>query len=348
MYQREMCETFVTYTNMREYRFLLVSLQAETILRETTIHRRRNRLHAMGGGEGLGEAYGATLERIRAQEGEKAKLAMTTLMWICHSERPLRVDELRHALAVEVGSTHFNNENVPVTETLLTCCQGLVAVDKEASTFRLIHHTLREHLSTHRNLFPQAHLEMAEACLTYLNLDQAKALPAKPQPGLSSMPFLKYSSRYWGTHARRELSDHARSLALGLLGQYENHVASNLLSEQILNPDDSQEFNSPSLLSGLHCASFFGIVDVMTTLLQMSRCDPNRGDFVGITPLSWAVMDGQEEAVALLLREEAVDPNMPDNNGSTTFVGCNERARASGEAAFRPARHRPRQTRQQK
>jgi len=139
----------------------------------------------------------ATLERIRAQDGGKAKLAMT--MWICHTERPLLVDELCHALAVEIGSTHFSNDNVPGTETLLTCCQGLVAADKEASTFRLVHHTLLEYLSTHPDFFARAHLVIAETCLTYLNSDQAKALPAKPQPDLSSMPFLKYCSRYWGT-----------------------------------------------------------------------------------------------------------------------------------------------------
>jgi len=108
----------------------------------------------MRDGLGLGDAYAATLERIGTQGGEKAKLAMATLMWICHSERPLRVDELCHALAVEIGSAHFNTDNVPAAETLLACCQGLVAVDKEASTFRLVHHTLREYLSTDQNLFP--------------------------------------------------------------------------------------------------------------------------------------------------------------------------------------------------
>jgi len=86
----------------KKYRFLLASLKVETILRETTIYRRRNKLNATGDGLGLGDAYETTLERIKAQEGEKANLAMTTLMWICHSERPLRVDELYHALAVEI------------------------------------------------------------------------------------------------------------------------------------------------------------------------------------------------------------------------------------------------------
>jgi len=308
------CES---YTNRCKYRFLMASLKVEAILRETTIHWRRNRLNAMGDGLGLGGAYETTLGRIRAQEGEKAKLAMTTLMWICHSETPLRVDELCHALGVEIGSTHFNSDNILAVETLLACCQGLVTVDKEASTARLTHHTLREYLTTHSNLFPRAHLGMAETCLTYLNSDEAKALPAKPHPDLSSMPFLKYCSRYWGTHATREPSDGVILLAMELLDGYENHVTANSLFEQILDPDDSLEVNSPSVFGGLHCVSFFGIVDVMTNLLGMNGCDANQGDSAGITPLSWAVRGGQGEAVELLLRHEAVNPDKPDNCGST-------------------------------
>ena len=105
-------------TDRCKSRFLLVSLKVEAILRGTTIHRRRERLNAMGDGLGLEGAYEATLERIRAQEGEKVTLAMTMLMWVCYSERPLLVDELCHALAVEIGSTNFNSDNVPAIETL--------------------------------------------------------------------------------------------------------------------------------------------------------------------------------------------------------------------------------------
>jgi len=245
---------------------------------------------------------------------------MATLMWVCHSERPLQIDELCHALGVEIGSTHFNSGNVPAIEIVLACCQGLVTVDKEASTTRLTHHTLGEYLTTHRNLFPRAQLEMAETCLTYLNSDEAKALPANPEPDLSTMPFLRYCSRYWGTHARRELSDGVISLAMQHLDQYENHVASNSLFEQILESDDSLGVDSPSVFGGLHCASFFGIVDAMTRLLGMQGCDANRGDPAGITPLIWAVRGGQGEAVELLLRQGAVKPDKPDSYGRTPFL----------------------------
>ena len=83
-----------------------------------------------------------TLERIKVQDEEKAQLAMAALIWVCHSERQLHVDELCHALAVEIGATDFDPENIPLIGTLLDCCQGLIVVDSEALTVRLIHYTL--------------------------------------------------------------------------------------------------------------------------------------------------------------------------------------------------------------
>ena len=111
----------------------------------------------MTDGLGLGGAYGATLGRIKGQGGEKARLGMAALMWISHSERPLKADELRHALAVEIGSPNLNTYNVPSISTLLACCQGLVVVEKEASRVRLIHFTLQEYLRAHPDLFGAAH-----------------------------------------------------------------------------------------------------------------------------------------------------------------------------------------------
>ena len=61
-------------------RFLLVFLKIETILQETTIYRRRQKLREMENGLDLGGAYGAMLRRIQAQGGEKARLGMATLM----------------------------------------------------------------------------------------------------------------------------------------------------------------------------------------------------------------------------------------------------------------------------
>ena len=134
-----------------------------------TLHRRREKLGAMTGGLGLGDAYNATIERLKAQEGDRATLGMDDLMWISYSGRPLNVDEICHVLAVEIGSTGMNTNNIPSIRTVLGCCQGLVTVYIGSSTIRLIHFNLKEYLSDRVDLFNGGHSKIAETCLTYLN-----------------------------------------------------------------------------------------------------------------------------------------------------------------------------------
>jgi len=171
----------------------------------------------MTNGLEVGDVYGATIKRIKAQDGDKSRLGMTTLMWISHAERPPRSDELCHALGVQLGSTEFDVGNIPSMSTLVNCCQGLITVDKEASTVRLIHFTLQEYLSVHPDIFSKPHAAMAEICLTYLNSKQVKALSTADSDDTWNTPFLEYCSIYWGAHAKKELSDYGRSLALELL-----------------------------------------------------------------------------------------------------------------------------------
>jgi len=229
----------------------------------------------MTDGLGLGGAYSETLSRIKRQGGERSRLGMAALMWISHSERPLKVDELCHALGVEIGSADLDGDNVPLIGTLLSCCQGLVAADKEASTLRLIHFTLQEYLRAHPELFGRAHAAMAETCLSYLNSHQVKALSTGPSPDLRDTPFLEYSSLYWGVHAKRDLSDYAKQLALRLFDDYSNHISAEiLLKTGILR--FYFRFGRHLLFSGLYCASFLGIADIVAGLVEVEGCDINQ------------------------------------------------------------------------
>ena len=154
----------------------------------------------MTNGLELGDVYDATIERIKAQDGDKSRLGMTVLMWISNAERPLRADELCHALAVQLGTTDFDVGNIPSMSTLVSCCQGLITVDKEASTVRLIHFTLQEYISSRPDIFNKSHSAIAEICMTYLNSQQVKALSTAPSPDTRNAPFLEYCSLYWGVH----------------------------------------------------------------------------------------------------------------------------------------------------
>jgi len=272
----------------------------------------------MTNGLELGDVYGATIERIKAQDGDKSRLGMTALMWVSHAERPLQANELCHALAVQLGSTDFDGGNIPSMSTLVNCCQGLIAVDKEASIVRLIHFTLQEYLSAHLDLFIKPHSAMAEICLTYLNSQQVKALSTTHSPDVRNTPFLQYCSVYWGVHAKRELSEEGKSLALELLKEHYSQISTELLlahTNLYLKRHDTC-----ASLSGLHCASFFGIAEVVVALIEVGGSDINREGYQGCTPLSWAAYNGHEEVVKILLGCGEVHPNKVDTLGRTPLL----------------------------
>ena len=167
-------------------------------------------------GVDLNTVYEQKLQRIKKQKGDQSELGMGVLMWVSHAERPLRIEELCHALAVEMGATDLDHENITPHDTVLGSCLGLVIVDKETSTVRLIHYTLQEYLSR-PGILLNVHKRLAQSCLAYLNCDHIRGLPASNASNLAGLAFFEYSSLYWGSHAKIELSNQAKPLVLELL-----------------------------------------------------------------------------------------------------------------------------------
>ena len=251
----------------------------------------------------LGDAYAATISRIKAQQRSRSRLGMEVLMWISHSERPLHVDELCHALGAEEGSTDLNIRNIPAIETLLTCSLGLVTVEMSSSTLRPVHYTLQEYLSHNPNLFIKPHSMIAEVCLTYLNFRQVRGISPALRSVPPTIPFVVYASFYWGTHAKRETTESVKTLALKLLDGYDSHISSKmLLLHRVSYWDQPLEGEGrPSGFTGLHGAAYFGCVEIMVALLEMNRCDVRAADRRGNTAISWAARRGQEGVVGILL-----------------------------------------------
>ena len=268
-------------------------------------------------GVSLDSVYTQTLQRIREEKGGRSRLGIEVLVWVSHSVRPLQISELQHALAVEMELTDLDPENIPPRDTVLASCLGLVVVDEKTSTVRLIHYTLQEYLSG-PGILSNAHKTLGQTCLAYLNSKRVKGLPVDIIPNLADMPFLEYSSLYWGTHAKEGLSDGAKLLALELLSRYDSHISFTLLFNHI------EHRNPPPLTSclftGLHCASYFGIVEVVTALIETKDRNINQRDCIGSTPLMWAARQANEEVVRLLLTQDDVNPDEPDNSGRTALI----------------------------
>jgi len=288
-------------------RFLLVSLNIDAILGEVTISDRRQKLNEMTMGNHLGDAYATTLTRIKAQKGSRSRLGMEALMWVLSSERPLHTTELCHALGVKIGSTDLDVENVPTIRTLLACSLGLITVEECSSTVRLVHFSLQEYLSDNLSLFQSPHSVMAEVCLTYLGFRCLQELSPLSST-LSALPFARYASGYWGTHMRKGGVGSLAPLALKHLLEFEQHISSQLLFLRYYEDQSSWEdfcerrdLKGPT---GLHGAAFFGIVEIVATLLAMKEWDINATDARGRTVLAWAAVGGHSDVVAMILQRK--------------------------------------------
>ena len=332
-------------------RFLLVSLHIDAILGEVTIRQRRKKLEQMTRGNGLGDAYAATLTRIKAQKGNKSILGLKVLMWLSYSERPLRAEELCHALGAEMGSTDLDLENVPALRTLLASSLGLVAVESSSSTVRLVHFTLHEHLLSDPMLFHNPDSAIAEVCLTYLNFQSVRDLSPTLRSAPATMPLLEYASLYWANHTRMGMTDDVKILALRLLDGFEKHISAQLvLLDYGKHGGSGLDFSldeGPRGFTGLHGTAFLGIVGIIEAVLEMKEWDVNATDSIrstapifpagrlpvklwnsvlgrfsadrgqaytiyGRTPLFWAAERGHEGVVKMLLDQEDINPSQTE------------------------------------
>ena len=284
----------------------------------------------MTNGFGLDDAYSATLDRIRERKGNRVKLGMEALMWISCSERQLKAGELCHALGVELGTTDLDADNIPSIRTLLSCTLGLITIDDQASPVRLVHFTLQEYLVAHPNLFVTPHSMMAEICLTYLNFHSVCELSTTLDTIPSTMPFLHYASCYWGFHARKEMGEDVKRLALQLLQRDANHIwADVLLREEdvgFLSYRDHRFGRSPDLrgFTGLHGVIYMGVTQIAIAMVGMKRWDLNGRDSNGQTPLIWAAKHGDSTLAKLLIDQIDVDPIFSDTLGQTPLMHAAE------------------------
>ena len=279
-------------------------------------------------GNGLQDAYSATLARIKEQKEGKARLAMDTLMLLSHSARPLNANELCYALGVEIGSQDLDLQNVPAIETLLGCSLGLVIVEASTYTVRLVHYSLQEYLSNNTDLFHSPHSRIAQVCLTYLNFRCIIDIPLILDCSLPEKPFLEYASCYWGTHARRGMTESVNTLALRILSRFDQHISSRILLYQSRDNHDRELRRSNSTgFTGLHGAAYLGIVKTAVALLEMKKWDLNATDAGGSTPILWAVRKTHGAMVEMFLARGDVNLDIADKKGRTPLswaasLGC--------------------------
>ncbi|CAG9983235.1 unnamed protein product [Clonostachys byssicola] len=293
--------------------FLLAELHMNTVVGLPTKGDVKQALQNLAKGvEGLDETYQLAMRRIEDQGKGYRELAKQILAWIIHAKRPLSTQELRHALAVKPGMTTMDDDYIPTTRILRSVCTGLVTVDDESGTIRLVHYTTQQYFErTWTNWFPSAQIDITTICVTYLSFEvfQSGYCTTLRQfhRRLQSNPLYDYAAMNWGYHAR-EVSDLPKAVFDFLRCESRVEAASQVImkAKSFLGSDINA---SPTGMTGHHLVAYFGVLKVLNELL--GGCDLNIKDGYGRTPLSYAAEEGNEDVVELLIKKN-VDLNVKD------------------------------------
>ncbi|KAF3205365.1 hypothetical protein TWF106_001130 [Orbilia oligospora] len=264
--------------------FLLAKLYFQSVSTKTTTKKIRTVLDTFNKKSGVGAdtyklAYDGAMERIESHNKDSKELAKQVLTWIAYATRPLKASELQCALAVEIGTPAFDEENTPDLHRMISVCAGLVIMEDESKTMRLVHYTAQEYFEDHpQALSPNCHNDILEVCATYLSYDIFETGPC----GMVEI-------------AEFLIDKGANVGAKFNLVPYPDDV-------HVLAPEGfCFEYNHGYGLLLVAAAS--GNVAVVELLLNCGA-DINASDG-GMTPLSMAIMEGKPVVVDLLLKNGA-------------------------------------------
>ena len=305
----------VEVTQRANRRFLFARLYMDALKTKSNLRALKKALRTLP--DNFNDIYKEAMQRIQAQEPEERKRAYKILGMITRTRRPLSLKELQHALAVadlqdeEDATENDISDGIDQPKTILGSTSALVILEDEGSQVRLIHRSLEDYLHVEENTkkwVPTAEVEVANACMTYLDL----VLPRKPcdedyfTAKKSEFPFLQYASQYWGDHIRNAShnDEHAaiiQETALRLISDPQRMNAC-MQAAWFTNPGSHDTWDVWRNINKLHICAWYGLSSILTALdvdkSMVDRTEPKYGQ----TPLMYACRRGHFDVVRQLLR----------------------------------------------
>ncbi|KAH6670200.1 hypothetical protein B0J14DRAFT_114437 [Halenospora varia] len=174
--------------------FLWVDLQFEMLRQQRRDRDLEEQLEKLP--QGLDETYQRILYHINQQESRLQLLAKNILTWVFYTKRPLSMDELVHAVALDdnCNSRQELQRNSYTKETILEVCANLI-ID-ESSAVRPIHFSVQEYFTKPRNYDDNnmlsclanhdiAYAHLARCCIHYIMLVTLAGEPSQDEEELA-------------------------------------------------------------------------------------------------------------------------------------------------------------------
>ncbi|KAK1448198.1 hypothetical protein CCUS01_11942 [Colletotrichum cuscutae] len=264
-----------------------------------------------GGADVYSAVYDEAMNRIRSQPSEHVELALNVLSWTTGAKRPLTIEELQHALAVEEGETEIDQDNIIPVETMISVCAGLVTVsERRGRVIQLVHQTTQEYFERKRHqFFPDINAQIATACTNYLSIKNFYKLPGDSDSDsdfgfqhlqgrrYKSAPFFDYATLYWGKHTRE-----SSIIPTEVVGFLRNQDARNRSVSVLRRLRRMRSIPRTSA----QVAAYFGILQLFTNY-TLPEIDMYSADKNGKTALWWAAFANRLDVVKFYLDSDAIE-----------------------------------------
>lgn len=326
--------------------FLLAELHMDSLVKKQ--NRSQVKMAFQNLPKTLDSTYEDAMQRLSAQQRDDVELAIKVLSWISYAIRPLSIVELQHAIAIDFSEKEFDEEALTDQDILTSVCGGLVRIDQETTTVRLIHSTAQEYFKRHRDrIFPDAKNIIARTCITYLSFEafSDKTLSHfletlkegnEREIILERYPLLDYTVNHWGIHVRGSFEDiflndiHKflvnKNIIFYLIGSAETFQKLTTLPRD--REGTQRAWNKINMFS---IVAHFGLLTVMNALLE----EPNR---TKLKTTKSGTHNSQEE---MLTFEERKKPKASNNKPSNHRISDHDPKIASFEQRnnWKPSKH---------
>ncbi|KAK5102777.1 hypothetical protein LTS08_003577 [Lithohypha guttulata] len=283
----------------------------------------------------LDETYERMLCNIDAASQDDAQRILALL---CCSTRPLSVNELIDALAIDLeGDKGFDaDRRFEGTDDLLCICPGMIEVhlttrqtdssfsddDTPAQAVRIAHFSVQEYLVSDRIKQGRAarfaisaaveHARISQTCLLYLSNDEFLE-QAVTRDLVEQYPFARFAARYWYQHYRQADAEFATHLSLKVTMFLRERT---MLDRWIMLHDPERPWrtkidygaSAKDRASATYFTALLGLEDVLAHILSVSRADVNAQEGEYGNALQAASSYGHERVVQILL-EKGADVN---------------------------------------
>ncbi|KAI9859753.1 MAG: hypothetical protein M1813_006470 [Trichoglossum hirsutum] len=276
----------------------------------------------------LDDVYAIILRKV---DPSRKDIVLRSLYFTKYAIRPLRKDELRTCLNIKENDTELSGimdrQEVYLEKILKDQVGQLLQVQE--NVLSLLHPNFNKYLDKMpgRADPSQMHLEMAVACLVYLNLEDLWQGDRRRDFNTDDIermcvtfPFLEYASLYWPDHFHG-----AGGKASSLQGLVRKLFATDSAKSRFWLKFFSSSARAPALLpseiSIVNVLAALDLLDVVWDVGPVRQLSP--------TALNCAARNSAPKAFKFLIEKQGADPLTKDDKGQTA-ISCALQARNTG------------------